>query len=152
MPVSPARPVSFVVSNLHFLMNRRKLNANSLAVKLEGKLPQATIFRVLNGDSTTPRDSTVQALAAFFGVSLTDMRYVDLSKEARGISSTYTLTGASASKGTQRPEQPDTLLIRVSRAEAFALALDMLRQLQATDDEPPAAPYEIPLVGKLTRL
>lgn len=152
MPASSSRPVSSLVSNLLFLMNRSKLNPNSLAARLEGKLPQATIFRVLNGDSTTPRDSTVQVLADFFGLTLNEMRYVDLSKEERGISSTYTLTRASVSTDSRRAEQPDTVLIRVSRAEAFAIALDMLQRLQATDDAPSATPCEIPLTGKLTRL
>lgn len=149
---SPARPVSFVVSNLLFLMKRNKLNPSSLAARLEGKLPQATIFRILNRESTTPRDSTVQTLADYFRVSVREMRYVDLSKEERGVSSTYMLTGASLSSATRHDGQSETVLLSMSRADAFALALDMLRQLQATDGQPSAAPYELSLSGTLTRL
>ncbi|MDE1009988.1 MAG: hypothetical protein OSB38_30450, partial [Paraburkholderia fungorum] len=73
---------SFLVSNLRFLMEKRGLNPNSLAEQLGNKPPQATIFRILNGESLTPRDDTVLPLATFFGVSLEQLRYVDLPKHA----------------------------------------------------------------------
>ncbi len=42
-------------------------NPNSLATKAH--VTQATIWRILNGESVEPRESTVTKLARFFGVS-----------------------------------------------------------------------------------
>ncbi|MBB3257681.1 phage repressor protein C with HTH and peptisase S24 domain [Paraburkholderia bannensis] len=72
----------FLVQNLQFLMEKRGLNPNSLSEKVGNKPPQATIFRILNGESLTPRDETVRPLADFFGVSLQDLRYTDLKERA----------------------------------------------------------------------
>lgn len=63
-------------------MENRGLNPNSLAEQVGNKPPQATIFRILNGESLTPRDGTVAPLANFFGITLERLRYADLSKEA----------------------------------------------------------------------
>ena len=48
-------------------MQRANLNPNSLAAKT--KIPQATIWRILNGESKEPKESTVTKLASFFGVT-----------------------------------------------------------------------------------
>ena len=73
---------TFLVSNLRFLMEERGLNPNSLAESVGKKPPQATIFRILNGESLTPRDDTLRPLADFFGVEVHELRYSDLSKPA----------------------------------------------------------------------
>lgn len=67
-----------LIRNLRYLMTARGLNANSLSEKMKGKPPQATIFRILNGESATPRDATIQPLADFFGVEVHRLRYDDL--------------------------------------------------------------------------
>ncbi|CAG9259558.1 HTH cro/C1-type domain-containing protein [Burkholderia diffusa] len=79
---------NFLARNLQWLLERNGLNPNSLAERLANKPPQATIFRILNGESLTPRDSTVQPLAEHFGVPVHELRYVDLqaAHENRGSS------------------------------------------------------------------
>lgn len=47
------------------------------------KVPQPTIFRILNGDSADPRTSTVRPLAEYFGVSVSDIRDRDLTQGER---------------------------------------------------------------------
>lgn len=69
-----------VISNLQFLMERGGLNPHSLA-KRSG-VPQPTIFRILEGESTSPRDKTLRPLAEFFGVSIQDLRYGDLAGQS----------------------------------------------------------------------
>ncbi|RQS88048.1 LexA family transcriptional regulator [Burkholderia seminalis] len=69
---------TFLISNLQLLMLRQGLNPNSLADRLNNKPPQATIFRIISGESTTPRDSTLQPLADFFGVTVKALRYQNL--------------------------------------------------------------------------
>ncbi|MCA8331863.1 LexA family transcriptional regulator [Burkholderia cepacia] len=69
---------NFLVSNLQLLMLRRGLNPNSLAERLNNKPPQATIFRIISGESATPRDSTLQPIADFFGISVKALRYQNL--------------------------------------------------------------------------
>ncbi|WP_227242450.1 XRE family transcriptional regulator [Paraburkholderia caribensis] len=73
-----SKTTTFLVSNLLFLIEKRGLNPNSLAEQVGKKPPQATIFRILSGESATPRDDTIKPLADFFGVSLQDLRYTDL--------------------------------------------------------------------------
>ncbi|KVP59316.1 hypothetical protein WJ91_12640 [Burkholderia ubonensis] len=77
----------FLARNIQWLLERHGLNPNSLAERLGNKPPQATIFRILNGESLTPRDSTVQPIADHFGVAVHELRYVDLqaAHENRGV-------------------------------------------------------------------
>lgn len=77
-----SKPTNFLVSNLNFLMGKRGLNPNSLSDHVRNEPPQATIFRIINGESLTPRDSTLQPLADFFGVPIHALRYVDLSSSS----------------------------------------------------------------------
>lgn len=72
---------TYLASNLKLLLEKRRLNANALSEALNNKPPQATIFRILSGESGTPRDPTIQPLADFFGVPLHVLRYVDLSQD-----------------------------------------------------------------------
>lgn len=58
-------------------MQRRGLNPNSLAAEIEkmgSKLPQPTIFRIINGVTADPRTSSLEPIAEYFGVSVTDLR------------------------------------------------------------------------------
>jgi transcriptional regulator with XRE-family HTH domain len=68
----------YLAANLRFLMEKCGLNGNSLADTIGNKPPQATIFRILNGESLTPRDETLEPLAEFFGVPMRALRYEDL--------------------------------------------------------------------------
>lgn len=62
--------------NLEWLMRRDGLNAHSLA--REAKANQPTLFRILSGESLDPRTATLRPLADFFGVSVEDLRGLDL--------------------------------------------------------------------------
>lgn len=57
---------------LKALMEGKSINQNELADRT--KVPQPTIFRILNGDSKDPRHSTVKPLADFFGVTVAQLR------------------------------------------------------------------------------
>lgn len=68
---------SRVAANIEWLMNRRGVNGNSLAVELEKRgtpVPQPTIFRILSGESRDPRTSSLQPIAEFFGVTVANLR------------------------------------------------------------------------------
>ncbi len=67
---------TFVRVNLDYLMRKARLNPSSLSVKTD--VPQASIFRIIEGESKDPRTSTLQPLAAFFNVSVSDLRHKDL--------------------------------------------------------------------------
>ncbi|MGN8190304.1 helix-turn-helix domain-containing protein [Burkholderia sp. 22088] len=71
---------NFLASNLQWLMDRRGLSGNSLAEALNNRPPQPTIHRILTGESQTPRDPTLRPIADYFGVSINDLRYIDLRK------------------------------------------------------------------------
>jgi phage repressor protein C with HTH and peptisase S24 domain len=62
--------------NVLFLMERGGDNPNSLAAKAKAKQPN--IFRILEGESSDPRTSTLQPLADYWGVSVADLKYNDL--------------------------------------------------------------------------
>ncbi|MGN8062774.1 XRE family transcriptional regulator [Ralstonia sp. 22111] len=75
---------SRVAANLTWLMERKNLNANSLAVELARlgtPVPQPTIFRIQSGESRDPRTSSLQPLADFFGVTVAALREHDFTKE-----------------------------------------------------------------------
>lgn len=66
--------------NLRFLLARENLNANSLQEKSEGKLPQPTTRRILNGETESVREATLKKYADFFHVNLQDLQFGDLAK------------------------------------------------------------------------
>jgi phage repressor protein C with HTH and peptisase S24 domain len=65
--------------NLIHLMKLSNHNPNSLAEATGAKQP--SIFRILEGESADPRTSTLKPIAAFYGVSVSDLREKDLVKE-----------------------------------------------------------------------
>lgn len=67
-----------LINNLNFLMKRAGLNPTSLAKALHGKVPQATIFRILSGESESPQEKTLKPIADYFGVTIGNLRYDDL--------------------------------------------------------------------------
>ncbi|MFZ6654054.1 S24 family peptidase [Undibacterium sp. TJN19] len=71
-------------TNIKYLMDKAGLNPTSLATALEKKfpvdmwVPQATIFRIVEGITKDPRTSSLSPIADFFKVSLSDLRSTDL--------------------------------------------------------------------------
>ena len=70
-----------IKENLQLLMEMAGHNPHSLA--RETGVKQPTIFRILEGESTTPRDGTIRPLAEYFGISIEDLRYADLRRSDR---------------------------------------------------------------------
>ena len=58
---------SQLVKNLRFLMEKRMETANAVAVS--SGIKASTLMRLLDGSSSAPRNSTLQALAMHFGVN-----------------------------------------------------------------------------------
>lgn len=58
--------------NLIYLMRVKDVNPTYLAAKTG--VPQPTIFRILSGESSDPRTSTLKPLAAFFNITVEMLR------------------------------------------------------------------------------
>lgn len=67
---------SLVAKNLDYLMTKHRLNPTSLAAAVEKNQP--TLHRIVTGEITDPRTKTLQPYADFFGVTVNDLRTVDL--------------------------------------------------------------------------
>lgn len=76
------RNPTLVAKNLQWLIAKAATNAHEL--QRAAGVPQPTIYRILTGESSDPRTQTLQPLAAYFGVSVADLRDRDLSAEAAG--------------------------------------------------------------------
>jgi transcriptional regulator with XRE-family HTH domain len=72
----------FVRKNLQWLMGE-KISPYALASAT--KVPQPTIFRILTGESSDPRTSTLEPLATYFGIAVADLRDRDLATLAPEI-------------------------------------------------------------------
>lgn len=78
------KPELLVKKNLEWLIAKRKTNPHELH-RLTG-VKQPTIHRILTGESTDPRTSTLQPLADYFGVKVADLRDQDLAHAGPGNS------------------------------------------------------------------
>lgn len=67
-----------IKQNLTTLMTNHKVNSNSLA--LATKVPQPTIHRILSGESQDPRTATLEPIATYFGVTVSDLREKDVNE------------------------------------------------------------------------
>ena len=81
---------SQLVKNLRFLMEKRFETANAIANSTGVKA--STITRLLDGTSTAPRNSTLQALAMHFGVHPDMLKTADLSVAAEILEENKTTT------------------------------------------------------------
>jgi len=79
-----------VSRNLKWLIDKAEINENKLAEELTkgGKkgVPQPTIHRIIAGQHKSPRNSTLEPIAKFFGVKLSDLLEWDFS--AKGYPAT----------------------------------------------------------------
>lgn len=83
-----------IKDNLAALLEQRNLNPTSLAK--ETGIPQPTIHRILAGESSSPRVENLKTLAAFFGVSVSD-----LTGDASPVASTAPVLNVKASRIAQ---------------------------------------------------
>lgn len=89
-----------IQKNLQLLLDRAGLTPHSLAAEAKKRgleVNQPTVHRILDGQAKTPRDSTLEPIAAFFGVSVLDLRYSDLSQmTTRSLRSSGTVIPANS--------------------------------------------------------
>ncbi|MDO3663381.1 S24 family peptidase [Acinetobacter higginsii] len=71
----------FLKSNIDYLLEKHKTNPNELSEK--HGIPQSTIFRIQNGLTENPRQSTLQAISKWSGVNVGDL----LTKDLRSLNS-----------------------------------------------------------------
>lgn len=75
-------PAMYLQKNIAFLLEKHHLNANSLQELAD--IPQPTTRRILIGESTNPRQSTLKSYADFFGVDSGDL----ISRDLEGVTDT----------------------------------------------------------------
>lgn len=66
----------FLKSNIDYLLEKHKTNPNELSEK--HGIPQSTIFRIQNGLTENPRQSTLKAISEWSGVDVGDLLTKDL--------------------------------------------------------------------------
>lgn len=66
----------FLKSNIDYLLQKHKTNPNELSEK--HGIPQSTIFRIQNGLTENPRQSTLKAISEWSGVDVGDLLTKDL--------------------------------------------------------------------------
>ncbi|MDY6469154.1 S24 family peptidase [Acinetobacter faecalis] len=66
----------FLKSNIDYLLEKHKTNPNELSEK--HGIPQSTIFRIQNGLTENPRQSTLKAISEWSGVEVGDLLTKDL--------------------------------------------------------------------------
>lgn len=66
----------FLKSNIDYLLEKHKTNPNELSEK--HGIPQSTIFRIQNGLTENPRQSTLKAISDWSGVDMGDLLTKDL--------------------------------------------------------------------------
>lgn len=68
---------TLVRNNLHWLIAKRHTNPHEIA-RATG-VPQPTIHRILSGETADPRTQTLQRLAEYFEIAVSDLREKDFS-------------------------------------------------------------------------
>lgn len=108
---------------LQALMERAGENPNSLSEKTG--VPQPTIWRILNGTSQDPRDSTVTRLARFFRVTNDQLRGrgQDAHESASAPKVPYTPQGEEMAKVFAKLSKRDQLLL-LALAHNMAAGMD----------------------------
>lgn len=64
--------MSFLISNIDFLLSKNKTNPNDLEQK-NPRIKQSTIFRIQTGATKDPRRSTLEPFAEWAGISVSDL-------------------------------------------------------------------------------
>lgn len=71
--------MSALIKNLDYLIHSKRTNATQLQEDIG--VPQTTTSRILNGTTSSPSDRTLRKYADYFGVTVSDLRYNDLTNE-----------------------------------------------------------------------
>ena len=74
------RSLPLVAKNLRYLMDANKLTSTSLAEATQQNQP--TIHRIVNGEVSDPRASTLEPLAKYFGTTVNLLRSYDFESQA----------------------------------------------------------------------
>lgn len=73
-----------VARNLEWLIGQESgLNPNLLSLRIDKKVPQATIHRILEGQHKAPRTTTLAPLAEYFQVKVSDLLERDFATQGR---------------------------------------------------------------------
>lgn len=71
--------MSTLIKNLDHLIHKKRTNATQL--QEDTGVPQTTTSRILNGNTANPSDRTLEKYAKFFGVTVAELRYSDLTND-----------------------------------------------------------------------
>lgn len=74
--------MNFLKSNIDYLLSKHKTNPNDLEQKFP-KIKQSTVFRIQQGFTKEPRRSTLEPIAEWAGVTVTDLIEVNLQERDR---------------------------------------------------------------------
>lgn len=80
-----------VARNVHWLIEEAGTNPTALSIAIGSKknggaiVPQPTLFRMLEGETKSPRNSTLQPIADYFGVKLSDLLEWDFEAHGRPL-------------------------------------------------------------------
>ncbi|WP_335953720.1 LexA family protein [Acinetobacter higginsii] len=96
----------FLKSNIDYLLEKHNTNPNDLSEK--HGIPQSTIFRIQNGLTENPRQSTLQAISKWSGVDVgdlltKDLRSLDLASKKDTIESNKIDSNVSKKAATLAP-------------------------------------------------
>lgn len=101
--------MSYLISNIDYLLNKHKTNPNELEQK-NPKIKQSTIFRIQTGATKDPRRSTLEPFAKWAGVSVSDLFDKDLSKSDEGIAEFKKIDIEALKKQYNIPDSEDAVL------------------------------------------
>lgn len=77
------KTLGLLAKNIIFLMRRHGIESELELATATG-IPQPTIWRIINGESLSPRDSTVQPIADYFCIDIATVKFKDLSMLSSG--------------------------------------------------------------------
>lgn len=92
--------MSLIAKNLNYLFKQKGLNANKVQVLTNKDITQVSIFRILKGETESPRDELVEKLAEFLEVEPHELRYTDLELDSKNNTGLI-INGNNTNNGTQ---------------------------------------------------
>lgn len=101
--------MSYLISNIDFLLSKHKTNPNELEQK-NPKIKQSTIFRIQTGATKDPRRSTLEPFAEWAGVSVSDLFDKDLSQSGKNMADFKKIDIEAFKKQYNIPDSEDAVL------------------------------------------
>lgn len=101
--------MSYLISNIEFLLSKHKTNPNELEQK-NPKIKQSTIFRIQTGATKDPRRSTLEPFAEWAGVSVSDLFDKDLSQSSKNTADFKKIDIEAFKRQYNIPDSEDAVL------------------------------------------